>query len=139
MIEKYVKDGTLRIEWRDFPAQGQESLNAALAARAAQEQGQFWKYHDLLYKNQSSGNSGGYSEDNLSAVAETVGLNMDQFEKDVRSDRVLKTVKADFEGGQNKGVTGTPTFLINGQTLVGFQTLEVFETAIKDAKEAAGA
>ncbi len=139
MVEKYVEDGTLRIEWRDFPAQGQESLNAALAARAAQQQGEFWKYHDLLYANQSSGNSGGYSEENLRAVAEKAGLDVDQFEKDVKSERVLQTVTADFEEGQSRGVSGTPTFIINGQTLVGFQPLEVFEKVIEDAeKEAAG-
>lgn len=41
MMKKYVESGILRIEWRDFPYQGQESVNAALAARAAQEQGKF--------------------------------------------------------------------------------------------------
>ena len=57
-----MKDGTLRLEWKDFPYQGRESVDAALAARAAQAQGKFWEYHDLIYANQSSGNSGGYSE-----------------------------------------------------------------------------
>ena len=64
--EKYVKDGTLRIEWRDFPYRGQKSVNAAVAARAAQAQGRFWEYHDLLYDSQFSG----YSDENLIALAE---------------------------------------------------------------------
>jgi protein-disulfide isomerase len=48
LVEEYVESGTLRMEWRDFPYLGQGSLDAAVAARAAQEQGKFWEYHDLL-------------------------------------------------------------------------------------------
>ena len=139
MIEKYVESGTLRIEWRDFPYQGQESINAALAARAAQAQGKFWPYHDLVYENQSSGNSGGYSDEQLLNFAEEVGLDLAQFEKDTKSERVEAAVNADFAEAQDKGLAGTPTFIVNGQTLAGFQTLEVFEKVIEDAeKEAAG-
>lgn len=137
LVQKYVESGTLRIEWRDFPAQGQESVNAALAARAAQAQGKFWEYHDILYDNQSSGNSGGYSEENLSAFAEEVGLDVDRFEKDARGERASEAVTADFTEAQDKGFSGTPTFIINGQTLVGFQTIEVFEKVIEDAEEEA--
>jgi protein-disulfide isomerase len=139
LISKYVESGTLRIEWRDFPYQGQESVNAALAARAAQEQGKFWEYHDLLYDNQSSGNSGGYSDENLRVLAEEAGLDIEQFEEDFKSDRVAAAVNADFAEAQERGLAGTPTFIINGQTLVGFQTLEVFEDVIEEAeKEASG-
>ena len=52
--------------WRDFPYLGEESRRAAVAARAAQEQGKFWEYHDLLYESQSSG----FSDENLRALAE---------------------------------------------------------------------
>lgn len=69
LVEKYVRDGTLRIEWRDFPYLGQESANAAFAARAAQEQGKFWEYHDLLYENQESANSGAFSDEKLLDLA----------------------------------------------------------------------
>lgn len=138
LIEKYVKDGTLRIEWRDFPYQGQESVNAALAARAAQAQGRFWEYHDLLYHNQSSGNSGGYSDENLVALAREAGLNTQRFERDFKSARYSGAVRADFQEGQNLGISGTPTFFINGEVLVGLQPLDVFEKAIEDARREAG-
>ena len=118
LYEEYVKEGTLRIEWRDFPYQGQESVDAALAARAAQAQGKFWEYHDLLYNNQSSGNSGGYSEENLLALAEEAGLDGRRFEEDFQSARFEETVQADFREGQNLGISGTPTFFINGQVVV---------------------
>ena len=139
LYEKYVKDGTLRIEWKDFPYQGRESVDAALAARAAQAQGKFWEYHDLIYANQSSGNSGGYSEESLTALAEEAGLDSQRFEDDLQSARYEETVQSDFREGQNLGISGTPTFFINDQVLVGLQPLEVFEKAIEDAhREAEG-
>jgi protein-disulfide isomerase len=133
LIEKYVKEGTLRIEWRDFPYRGEESVNAAVAARAAQAQGKFWEYHDLLYYNQSSG----YSDENLIALARDVGLDTERFERDYESARYGRVVQADFQKAQNSGVPGTPTFFINGKVLVGFQSLEIFEKAIEDAKREA--
>ncbi len=137
LIEKYVKDGTLRIEWRDFPYQGQESVSAALAAQAAQAQGKFWEYHDLLYANQSSGNSGGYSEENLIALSEEAGLDTGRFEEDLRSARYGGVVQADFREGQRLGISGTPAFFINDQLLVGLQPLQVFEKTIERARREA--
>ena len=136
LYKKYVKDGTLRIEWRDFPYRGQESVNAAVAARAAQAQGRFWEYHDLLYDSQFSG----YSDENLIALAERAGLDTQQFERDYESARYEPLVRADFlHKGLNIGVNGTPTFFVNGRMLAGLQPVGVFESAIEDARqEAAG-
>ena len=137
LYEKYVKDGTLRLEWKDFPYQGRESVDAALAARAAQAQGKFWEYHDLIYANQSSGNSGGYTEESLTALAEEAGLDVDRFRRALESARYEAVVQADFEEGQGLGISGTPTFFINGRVLVGLQPLATFEEAIKEAEREA--
>ena len=140
LVEKYVEDGTLKIEWRDFPYQGQESVNAARAARAAGEQGKFWEYHDLLYENQGSGNSGAFSDENLSGFARELGLDVERFESDFESEAISAAVQEDFEAGQSAGISGTPTFEINGRRLVGFQPLETFEQAIEEeAGKAEGA
>ncbi len=133
LYEQYVEDGTLRIEWRDFPYRGQESVNAAVAARAAQAQGRFWEYHDLLYENQYSG----FSDENLFAIAEEAGLDVQRFETDYETARYEGAVQRDFLQGQSLGVNGTPTFFINDQVLVGLQPLGVFESAIEDAKRGA--
>ena len=133
LYKEYVKDGTLRIEWRDFPYRGQESVNAAVAARAAQAQGRFWEYHDLLYDSQFSG----YSDENLVALARKAGLDTQQFENDYENARYEKAVRADFQKGLNLGVNGTPTFFINGKMLVGLQPVGVFEDAIEDARQEA--
>jgi protein-disulfide isomerase len=134
LYKEYVKDGTLRIEWRDFPYRGQESVNAAVAARAAQAQDRFWDYHDLLYDSQFSG----YSDENLVALARKAGLDRQQFENDYENARYEKAVRADFQKGLNLGVNGTPTFFINGKMLVGLQPVGVFEDAIEEARREAG-
>jgi len=135
LYKEYVKDGTLRIEWRDFPYRGQESVNAAVAARAAQAQGKFWEYHDLLYDSQFSG----YSDEKLMALAKEAGLDTPQFESDYEKARYEPAVRADFQKGLDLGVNGTPTYFINGKMLVGLQPVSVFEDAIEDARqEAAG-
>ena len=138
-MEKYVEDGTLRIEWRDFPYQGQESTSAARAARAAGVQGKFWEYHDLLYENQGSGNSGAFSDEKLTALAGELGLDARRFESDFGGEEVAAAVQADFEAGQAAGISGTPTFEINGQKLVGFQPLETFEGIIEEEARKADA
>ncbi len=137
LYEKYVKDGTLRLEWKDFPYQGRESVTAALAARAAQAQGRFWEYHDLIYENQSSGNSGGYNEENLTALAEEASLDVDRFREDLEGGRYDEVVQADFREGQDLGISGTPTFFINDRALVGLQPLATFEEAIEEAEREA--
>ena len=133
LVETYVEGKTLRLEWRDFPYRGQESVNAALAARAAQAQGKFWEYHELLYENQS----GGFSDEKLVELAREAGLDVEQFESDLASGRYEEAVARDFKEGQQRGVPGTPTFIINGEVLAGFQPVGVFEDAIERAKREA--
>jgi protein-disulfide isomerase len=133
LVDEYVESGTLRMEWRDFPYLGRESVRAALAARAAQEQGKFWEYHDLLYENQS----GGFSDERLVELARETHLDTEEFEADLGSARHQEAVTRDFREGQRIGITGTPTFLINGEMLAGAQPIEVFEDAIEQAKREA--
>ena len=108
-------------------------MNAALAARAAQAQGKFWEYHDLLYENQSSG----FSEGRLVELAREAGLDVEKFESDLASGRYQEAVARDFEEAQQVGISGTPTFVINGEVLAGFQPLGVFGDAIERAKREA--
>ena len=134
-MQEYVESGTLRIEWRDFPYLGQESLNAAVAARAAQEQGKFWEYHDLLYNNQP----GGFPDEKLIELAREASLDEKRFEADLASHEYEQVVTGDFREGQQRGISGTPTFVINGKVLAGLQPVGVFEDAIEQAKREEGA
>ena len=137
-MERYVENGTVRYEWRDFAYLGQESVNAALAARAAQEQGRFWEYHDVLYENQGSVNSGAFSDEALVSFAEEVGLDTEQFEAALTSGRYESVVQSDLREAQNAGIQGTPSFTINGQRIVGPQPLNAFEQLIEAELTKAG-
>ncbi len=133
LVQRYVNDGMLRLEWHDFPYLGQESRRAAVAARAAQEQGKFWEYHDILFQNQKGENNGAFSDENLVAFAEEAGLDVEQFEAALESGEYEEVVEEDFREAQNAGIQGTPSFTINGQPLVGAQPVETFARAIEAA------
>ena len=137
-MQRYINDGTLRLEWHDFPYLGQESFRAAVAARAAQEQGKFWEYHDILYQNQKAENSGAFSDENLVAFAEEAGLDVERFEEALESGEYEEVVEEDFREAQEAGIQGTPSFMINGRTLVGAQPLETFARAIEEAESENG-
>ena len=138
MKSRYIEDGTLRLEWRDFPYLGEESRRAAVAARAAQEQGRFWEYHDILYQNQKGENSGAFSDEDLVTFAEEAGLDVERFEEALESGEYDEVVEEDFREAQEAGIQGTPSFTINGRTLVGAQPVETFVQAIEEAQTGNG-
>ena len=138
LVDKYVKDGTLRIEWRDFPYLGPESTVAARGGRAAAAQGKFWEFEEAMYAEQLPPNSGNLDEDYLAAIAEDIGLDVDRFRKDLADPAAEDAVKQDFAEGQAIGVTGTPAFVINGVPVIGAQPTTVFEQAIENAEQEAG-
>ena len=138
LIDQYVEDGTLRIEWRDFPYLGAESTTAAQAGRAAGAQDSFWAFHDAMYADQLPPNSGGLDEDYVAAIAQDLGLDVEQFRADMKSEATKSAIADDFAQGQAIGVTGTPAFVINGVPVIGAQPTEVFEKTIEQAAADAG-
>lgn len=138
LVEKYVEDGTLRIEWRDFPYLGPESDVAARGGRAAAAQDRFWEFEEAMYADQLPPNSGNLDEDYLAAVAEDAGLDVDRFRDDLAATGLEQAVQEDFAEGQAIGVTGTPAFVINGVPVIGAQPTEVFEQTIETAAADAG-
>ncbi len=137
LVEEYVEDGTLRIEWRDFPYLGPESTTAAEGGRAAAAQDSFWAFHDELYADQPSPNSGTIDADHLAGIAEELGLDVERFRSDMASEATRRDIARDFSQGQAIGVTGTPAFVINGVPVIGAQPTEVFERTIEKAAAAA--
>jgi protein-disulfide isomerase len=137
LVHKYVDTGVLRIEWRDFPYLGPESKLAAHAARAAAAQGKFWAFHDALYAHQRPPNSGRLTTSYLRSVAARTGLDVDRFGRDMRGPLAAKLVQHDFNEGLSAGVTGTPSFLVNGRPLIGAMPLADFERAIEQAQRSA--
>ena len=100
----------LRFVFRNFPLEEHpDAFDAAMAAEAAALQHKFWEMHDLLYSNQLY-----LGSDYLLSYAEQIGLDMQQFEKDLRSEALATKFRADVDGGERSGVTGTTNFYING-------------------------
>lgn len=138
-LEPYLDDGTLRIEWRDLPLQGEESRTAALGGRAAADQGSFWELHDEIYAEDRARNAGELDRDALVEMADRLGLDTDRFEAAFDDRRHLGAVEADAQLARSLGITGTPAFLINGQPLLGGQPTETFVAAIEQAAAEADA
>lgn len=119
--------GKIRFVYRDMPLSAihPEAQSAAEAANCAAEQIDYWKYHDLLFTGQYGLGSQAYSQ-----YATDLGLNMDTFNTCVAERRYQSEVDNDASVGLNLGVTGTPTFFINGLKVVGAQPYEVFKQII---------
>lgn len=126
----YIDTGKVRLEWHDFAWIGDESRDAANAARCAGDQGKFWEFHDLLYRSQSGENQGAFSKDRLKAFGANLGLDAASFDGCVDGGTHAGAVQADFSDVRSKGFNGTPTFLIGTQRIVGAQPFEVFQAAI---------
>jgi protein-disulfide isomerase len=139
LVERYIKAGKARLEWRDFAFLGPESTRAALAARAAARQGRFWAYHDALYANQKPENSGALTAAYLTALAGRLGLDQARFRADLDDPALARQVRADQVDGTRRGVTGTPTFFINGELVSGAQPLAEFQKVIDSALTRAAA
>jgi protein-disulfide isomerase len=114
--------GRVRFVHRDFLLGRPRSLPAARAARCAGEQGKFWEYHrDLLTR------PGDMSDADLMARAASLKLEAAAFAACVGSDRHDQVIQQAVEDGHALGITGTPTFFVNGRRLVGAQPLERFQ------------
>lgn len=136
LVKKYVDNGTLRIEWRNFPIFGAESEAAARASWAAGQQGRFWQFHRAAYAEGAK--EKGFGKDRLKALAQQVGVaDLDRFEADAEGAAAAAAVSKDQEQGYGIGATSTPSFLINGRPIAGAQPTQTFTQAIEQAAEQA--
>ncbi len=132
LVEKY--GDRVRFVYRDFPILADTSVTAALAAQCAADQGQFWAYHNTLFRNQ-----GRFSTDNLVSYASELALDVDEFRACLEDQRHLNRIAADYQAAQALGIRGTPAFFINGRPISGAQPQSVFERIIEEELAAAEA
>jgi len=133
IVKKLMKDfpNELLFVFRNFPSDSNaEAMIAAQAAEAAGLQNKFWEMHDLIYEQQDQ-----LSEDNLIYFAESLSLNLEQFENDYNSQNVTSKIESDIESGIRSEVTETPTFFIDDERLESYnETYESLANAIKNAE-----
>jgi protein-disulfide isomerase len=127
LLSRY--DGKVRLVHKDLPLESlhPQARQAAEAARCAHEQGKFWEYHDKLYATAPKA-----SADDLQSYAKDVGLNADSFDRCFASGKYKEVVQRDLNEGAQLGLTGTPTFFINGREISGNQPSEAFEAIIDE-------
>ena len=103
----------VRLIFRNFPlAMHQHSRDAALAAEAAGLQGRFWEMHDMLFREQDVWSSATDAKMLFDSYAETLGLNVNQFRKDLNSDKVRGHLESDQARAKSQGVKTAPTLFI---------------------------
>lgn len=138
LIERYVDEGVLRIEWRDFPIFGDKSMRAAKAGRAAARQDMFWQFHEEVFSHAPPRGHPDLPKSELLEHAEQAGIpDMKQFRSDMKDPAVAKAIRKDANEATRIGASSTPTFIVNGTPIIGAQPLDKFVSTIEDAKEAA--
>ena len=128
-VKEVMRQYSGRVKWvyRDFPIVGlhPQAPKAAEAARCAGEQGKFWEYHDLLFDHQAQATTADFKR-----FADQLQLDQKSFAQCLDSGKHQAAVQSDVEEGARLGITGTPSFFINGRFLVGAQPLETFRKVI---------
>ena len=122
--------GDVRYVWRHLPLNDvhPRAQLAAEASEAAAEQGAFWEMHDLLLDHQDA-----LEPEDLIGYAEQLGLDLDRFSEDMREHRGAGRVADDVDSADLSGVSGTPTFFINGRRHYGAYDIATLSAAVRAA------
>jgi protein-disulfide isomerase len=127
IMNEYVKTGKVKLEYKQLPILGPESVRAATSAVCAADQGKFWEYQYRLYLKQAQEgqlgneklNAGRFSDANLRAIAQDTGLDLAAYDACITSPEATEQVTADNRAASELGIRSTPTFLFNGRPLQG--------------------
>jgi len=126
--------GDVRYVWRHLPLTDvhPHAQLAAEAAEAAAAQGAFWEMHDLLLRHQDA-----LRPADLVGYAAALGLNVERFARDLRKHNYASRVAEDVDTADLGGVSGTPTFFVNGQRHHGAYDIDSLSQAVRTARAVA--
>ena len=111
VLEQYPEQVKLVV--KNFPLRNHKfAIQAAVASLAAERQGKFWEYHDILSENYNKINN-----EKIIEFAKVLKLNMKKFQNDMKDPELRARVHQDRRDGQKAGVRGTPTVFVNGKRL----------------------
>jgi protein-disulfide isomerase len=105
---------SVRLVVRDFPLTEihEHGMDAARAGFAARQQGKFFELGDVMYRNQDA-----LDDESITKYARDVGMNVEQFQRDMNSPAATAEIKHDMADGNALGVNGTPSVFVNGVKL----------------------
>lgn len=129
----YIDTGKAQFVYKHFPLDFHPGAKpAAEGSECASDQGKFWEMHDKIYEEQAKLGQGTvqFTKQDVAKWAAAVGLNMNQFNQCVSSGKYSQLVGDDLAYGSSLGISGTPTFFINGQRVVGAQPFAAFQAVI---------
>jgi protein-disulfide isomerase len=148
LVESFIEKGIVYFTYRSAgnwvstnSAGNTESQDAALAAYCAADQNQFWDMHDALFaNNRNMENQGSFSSRRLTAIAESIDLDMKEFQDCYDNGKFSSEVQQDLEDALDAGIQGTPffvlTYQVKGETktklIGGAQPIEIFEQTIEE-------
>lgn len=122
-LQPLIDDGSIRIEWRDMPVLGDQSVDAAVAARAAAAQDYFWQYNTALFTQ--LGSDFAYDDEAFVALAEQVGVpDIEAFRAALDDPTIHNEVLQALSHGQSLGVNGTPSFIVGESFIPGYMPVE---------------
>jgi protein-disulfide isomerase len=123
--------GDVTYVWRHLPLNDvhPRAQQAAEASEAAANQGAFWEMHDLLLEHQDA-----LAPEDLVGYAEELGLDAERFEEDLRTRAGARRVAEDVDSADVSGVSGTPTFFVNGLRHYGAYDVATLSAAVKAAR-----
>lgn len=134
ILEEY--DGQVRLVYRFFPLVQihKNAMPAAQAAYAAHQQGKFTEMSDTLYTNQETwqGQSLDEAKQTFFSYAEQLGLDMTQFAKDFEAEATINLITKQMREGADKGVSSTPTFIINDEKITNPAGYDAFKSIIEE-------
>lgn len=129
--EAYIDTGIVKYVFKDFPLDFHpEADEASEAARCAHDQGAFFEMHNLLFANQQEWGGNPEHINIFIGYGDEIGLDSELFADCLNSGKYTELVQNQLQEGYALGVSGTPTFFINGNILVGAQPLQAFEQAV---------
>jgi Na+/H+ antiporter NhaA len=131
VVRDLLTDDDIRYVWRHLPLTDvhPQAQLAAEASEAAAAQGKFWEMHDLLLARQDR-----LRVTDLLQYADELGLDRDQFHDQLKRHVFAGRVARDVESADLSGVSGTPTFFINGQRHYGAYDVQTLTAAVKTAR-----
>lgn len=133
IITDYVDTGKAKLYYRHYPLSFHPNATPlALASECANDQGKFWEMHDLIFEKTVAGTSSTATADTMKQWAVDLGLDANTFNSCLDNKTHQSKVDEDFAAGNEVGVSGTPTFYINGKQLVGAQPFESFKAIIDE-------
>lgn len=133
---EYIDSGKVKFVYRDFPLSFHPMAQKyAEAGECAQDQDKFWEMHDKIFGEQDKLGPGTINDYDISDVkrwAVELGLNSTEFNQCFDSGKYTQEVRDDFADGSAAGVSGTPSFFVNGRLIVGSQPFESFKRIIDE-------